>query len=150
MRIEKVVDTLCQRYRTRDPFKLAKEMNFIILYESLGGIRGYYNQFCKQKMIHINGELSFEQKRFTCAHEIGHAVLHPESNTPYLHANTLFPVGRYEKEANCFAIDLVYSDEDLQDYLQFSTPQIAQCLNLPLPLVEYRLSVIKKRLRFPV
>lgn len=150
MRIKNIVESLCSKYGTRNPYELAGCKNILIVKLSLGNIKGYYSTCYKQRIIHINSDFSENEQELTCAHELGHGILHPDSNAPFLRANTLFPIGKFEKEAEHFAVDLLYSDEDLQEYLQYPTPQIAQCLNLPLPLVEYRLSVIKKQLRFPV
>lgn len=144
MRIKKVADCICKKYQSRNPFEIASDEGYIILDEPLGGVCGYYNKAFRQKMIHLNQNLSEEERRRTCAHELGHGVLHPDSNTPFLRANTLFPIGKYEKEAEHFAVDLLYSDEEMQEYLQYSTPQIADCLKLPIQLVEYRISVMER------
>lgn len=148
MHIEEIVESLCSKYHTRNPFEIASCENILVLKEPIGNVRGYYNKAFKQRMIHLNRNLILEEQRKTCAHELGHAIMHSESNTPFLQANTLFPIGKYEKEANYFAVNLLYSDEDMEEYLQFSIPEIAACLNLSNPLVEYRLSVMKKKPQF--
>lgn len=50
-------------------------------------------------------------QRFVCAHELGHIILHPHVNTPFMKAHTLFSVDRLEKEANEFAVELLMPDE---------------------------------------
>lgn len=144
MRVDQIVESLCRKYDTRNPYELAACKSIHIIKLPLGGIKGYYSKVYQQKIIHINSDFSLEDQRFTCAHELGHCILHPNSNTPFLRANTLFPVGKYEKEANYFAIDLLYSDSDIEEYAQFSIPEIAACLNLPEHLVEYRLNIMRK------
>jgi Zn-dependent peptidase ImmA (M78 family) len=96
-------------------------------------------------MIHINRDLPVEEQKFTCAHELGHMLLHSDSNTPFLRVNTLYSIGKFENEANRFAVDLLYSDDGLQDYLSFSVPEIAACLNVSEELIAYRLSVLKEK-----
>jgi Zn-dependent peptidase ImmA (M78 family) len=150
MRIEKVVGFLCRKYQSRNPFEIAKGEGIIISDEPLGNIRGYYNKAFRQRMIHLNQNLEDEERFRTCAHELGHGILHPKSSTPFLRARTLFPIGRYETEADRFAVDLLYSDEDLKKYLQFSSCQIAEFLKLPLPLIEYRLDIMEKQLKISV
>lgn len=130
MDIKKKVLRLCRKYRTRDPLALAERLNIIVLWERLGSINGYYNQCYRQKFIHINEELEPYQQRFTCAHELGHAVLHPKANTPFLRESTLFCVSRLEREANCFAAELLCPDEVLREYPDYSTAQLAQLLGL--------------------
>lgn len=148
MHIKNVVESLCNKYMTRDPYELAACENIKIVELPLGGIKGYYSTCYKQKIIHINSDFSEHEQLLTCAHELGHGILHPDSNTPFLRANTLFPIGRFEKEAEHFAVNLLYSDEEMQEYLEYSTPQIADCLRISIPLVEYRISVMEKQLRF--
>lgn len=55
-------------------------------------------------------------QRFVCAHELGHAVLHPGLNTPFMKANTLLSTDRIEREANTFAVELLMPDELIQEY----------------------------------
>ena len=85
--------------------------------EKLGSVQGFYNQCFRHKFIHINQDSSEEKQRFTCAHELGHAILHPEANSPFLRENTLFSIDKMEVQANRFAVDLLFSDYELQDYI---------------------------------
>lgn len=143
MRIKNVVESLCKKYMTRNPYELAACKNIKVVELPLGGIKGYYSTCYRQRIIHVNSDIPKDEQLRTCAHELGHGILHPNSNTPFLRANTLFPIGKFEKEAVHFAVDLLYSDEDMQEYLQYSTPEISVCLGLPVQLVEYRMSVIQ-------
>ncbi len=144
MHIEKVVESLCRKYRTRNPFEIASCKNIKVLFESLGGVRGYYSQSYRYKMIHINANMEPEKQRFTCAHELGHALLHPDSNTMYLQTNTLYCVNKFENEANFFAVDLLISDDDLQEFKIFSIPEIAAAFCIDERLVEHRLKSLPK------
>ena len=47
---------------------------------------------------------------------------------------------RYEKEADQFAIDLLYSDEDLRDLAEYSVATVAQILGVKYELAEYRMN----------
>jgi Zn-dependent peptidase ImmA (M78 family) len=47
---------------------------------------------------------------------LGHAVLHPRANTPFLKANTFFSVERIEREANEFAVELLMPDTVVREY----------------------------------
>ena len=67
----------------------------------------------RQKQIHLNENLNEFEMRFTCAHELGHALLHPKANTPFLISSTYLSVNKLEIEANSFAIEMLLSDEDL-------------------------------------
>ena len=41
--IKRIVEQLLKKYGTRNPFEIARQRNIILLYESLGTVRGYYN-----------------------------------------------------------------------------------------------------------
>ena len=141
-----MVETLCAQYATRDPFEMAKQRNIITCFEPLGNIRGYYNQCYRQKFIHINNDMPKPQQLMTCGHELGHAVMHPKANTPFLQEFTLFSVNRLENEANRFMVHLLYPDDELLEYQGFTVSQIACIFGLPESLVQYKFDIIKKSL----
>lgn len=137
--LQAMIQKLVRQAGTRDPFEIARQKHIIITEEPLGSIRGYYSRSHRQPVIHINSALSESQRRFTCAHELGHALLHPKANTPFLHSRTLFSVNRYEIEANRFAVWLLISDEDLSEYPDRTIPQLAQIFGVTPALMEHRL-----------
>lgn len=139
MEIKSVVENLCSRYGTRDPLDIIGQKRIVVLYEPLGAIRGFYSRNFRQQFIHINEDIPEVERRFVAAHELGHAVLHPQANTPFLREKTLFSVNRLEVEANRFAAALLYSDEDLLPFMDFTSEQTATALGLPCPLTEWRL-----------
>ncbi|WP_235775323.1 MULTISPECIES: ImmA/IrrE family metallo-endopeptidase [Paenibacillus] len=109
--IKLTVAQLVKKYRTNDPFDIASQKSIFVFFEMLGDMLGYYNYNRRFQMIHINSEASFEVQRFTCAHELGHAILHSHVNTPFLRKRTLYSVDRIEREANSFAVELLLPDE---------------------------------------
>ena len=141
MDIRKRVESLCRKHQSRDPFRICQDKKILVVYEPLGTVRGYFSCSYRSKVIHINQQLDEEQQRFTCAHELGHALLHPKANTPFLRANTLFSVSKLEVEANRFAVSLLYPTEKLrQDFDGCSATQLAESLKLPHELAEYILT----------
>lgn len=142
--ISDIVKRLCKQYDSSDPFTLARQMKVDVIYEPLGTIRGYYSHFSRKKIIHINNALDENREAFVCAHELGHAILHPKSNTPFLRDYTLFSVNKLEIEANRFASCILYSDEELLEYTDYSLDQLTKILGLPPELVKWRYSQIKK------
>ncbi len=138
MDIRKTVETLCRKYQTRDPFKICREKGIIVQFEALGTVRGYYSCSYRSKVIHLNEDLDEQQQLFTCCHELGHAILHPKANTPFLRANTLFSINRYEQEANCFAVCMLFPKDYVQrEFEDCSIVRVAESLGLPLDLAEY-------------
>lgn len=110
MSIPKRVQMLIKRYKTNCPFTIAANMGIPVVQEDLGSALGYYSKNFRIKLIHINENASDKQKTFICSHELGHAILHPDSNTPFLKKSTLFSTDRIEVEANLFAVNLLFSN----------------------------------------
>lgn len=143
MDIKAIANELCRKYETRNPFDLADSLGVIVLHEPLGEIQGYYNFCFKQKFIHINEELDGYEASFTCAHELGHSIIHPNINTPFLRKHTMFSIGKIEKEANRFALDFLYDDDELQPFLNRSITDAAAFMGVPIELAEYRMKTVE-------
>ena len=129
-------------YKTENPFNIIRAKNILLLNEELGLVRGYYNLVLRQKQIHINCNLGGVQRQFTATHELGHAVIHPKSNTPFLLANTYQSVDKMEIEANKFAVEFLISDDTLYEYLKYqecTIEQTARILGYQKELIELRL-----------
>lgn len=108
MTIKKKVGQLVQNHGTNNPFRIAKQLGITIIYEPLGSILGYYSKSHRSKVIHINKELTYEKQLSTCAHELGHALMHPDENAAFLKANTLYSTDKNEIEANTFVLELLF------------------------------------------
>lgn len=99
-----------KRHKTNCPFTIAKERGIIVQYGPFGETLGFFQCNYRIKFININSSLSEEMQRFVCAHELGHAVLHPDSNTPFLRKSTFYSIDKIEVEANTFAAELLIPD----------------------------------------
>lgn len=140
MDIKQFVRSLVSENGTFSPFEIAENKGIVIQMEPLGTIRGYYSKALRTKFIHINCDLDEYQQKFTCAHELGHALMHPDLSTPFLRESTLFSVDKLEVEANRFAACLCYpADYLIQEFEGCSACCIAEALDLPLPLIDYTL-----------
>lgn len=131
--IKDYVINIAQEHETTDPFKIARQKDIIVLFENLGNTLGFYSTYKRFKFIHINNEIDEITQRFVCAHELGHAVLHPKSNTPFLRNQTFFSVDRLEVEANTFAVELLLTDESIDTYkdTNLSIQEIAEIYGIP-------------------
>ena len=143
MDVKEIAGKICKQYGSRDPFEIAVQRDIIVLYEPLGSIRGYYSKSLHQKFIHINQDLRRKQALFTCGHELGHSILHPNTNTPFLRASTFFSVNKLEVQANQFSISMIYSDEELSDFLNRSICDAALYMGVPVNWAEYRMKTIQ-------
>ena len=115
--IKSIVNELEKKYQTTDPFELASLLKIeVIPWDLHEEINGFYKYDRRNKYIVYNNNLPEETQRFVCAHELGHAVLHPRSNTPFLRKNTLFSIDKIEVEANTFAVELLLQDNFISEY----------------------------------
>jgi Zn-dependent peptidase ImmA (M78 family) len=115
MDINRLIRSLLRRYKTNCPFRLAKALNIEVWFEDLGeGTRGMFRRTMRRKYIVIHSGLSDAWKRVICAHELAHALLHPGISRFWMDEHTFFCAGRYEREANCFAVKLLTARDTLE------------------------------------
>lgn len=139
MNVNEIVSNLVKIHSTRNPIEIAENLGIIVLYEPLGNINGYYNTAFRQKFIHINESLPEYKQVFTAAHELGHAILHPKANTPFLKENTFLLVDKLEIEANRFAVNLLISDEEIEEYKECTTTQLSMIFGYHEKLIKLRM-----------
>lgn len=132
-------DKVRKKYKTRNPYDIADDMSILIHYMDLGkSTRGLCHHKKRIKQIFLHEDLKEWEERFVLAHEIGHLVMHPNHNAPFLQT-TFFSRSRYEIEANKFASELIISDADLKEYRDYTIGQIAGIYGLPVEIIELRL-----------
>ena len=139
MEQKRLAESLAKWYGTRNPFEIAENLGYIVIRVPLSGIRGFHQYIHRCHIIYIGDELSEADARFVCAHELGHALLHKGYNRIFMDTNTFFVTNRYEIEADRFAVDLLFSDNELQDFLEHPVQVVADCLGISTELAEYRL-----------
>jgi Zn-dependent peptidase ImmA (M78 family) len=134
--IKRTVAELTHKYQTNNPFQIAKEKNIILRFDNLVNTYGYYLFSNRIQIIHINNTLDETLQRFVCAHELGHAVLHPKANTPFLKRSTFFSIDKIEVEANTFAVELLMLDEIIYEYenTNLSIYEIGEMYGVPREL----------------
>ena len=138
--IHRKADDLVRRHESRNPLTIARELGINVVFEELGSINGYYNSIGRVRFIHINS--SCRNRSLVCAHELGHAILHPDNNTHFLRNHTLYPISRYEKEATYFASCLLISDDDLNEYRYFTYEQLGKVFGVDEKIVKIRVEGI--------
>ena len=142
MDMKRLAERLVKRFGTRDPFRIAEELGYIIIYTPLVGVRGFYQYLKRCHIIYLDSELDEDTTRFVCAHELGHSLLHRGLNRIFMDTRTFLVSGRYETEANRFAVDLIYSDEELQPYLSRGWEYAAVYMKVDNELAAYRMGEI--------
>ncbi|MBQ8533695.1 MAG: ImmA/IrrE family metallo-endopeptidase [Clostridia bacterium] len=121
-----------------DPFAAAEALGITVLFLELPDCtKGICYEVQNHKIIILSNTLSKGEARYFCAHELGHAVLHPELNYSFLMSRTLFEPKKFEREADIFAAELLISDDALcsPELKNMSSAQIASLLCLPEKLI---------------
>lgn len=134
---KELIQYLHNKFGTLDPYELADAMNIYVFHADMGTTRGLCYTARRIKQIYLNYGMPKHIERFVLAHEIGHLMMHPNYNTPFLHS-TFFSVDKFEMEANKFAVDLIISDEDLEAMYEYSTDSLATHYGLPREIIELR------------
>ncbi|MEK4239101.1 ImmA/IrrE family metallo-endopeptidase [Paenibacillus sp. FSL H7-0714] len=112
--MNRLIRRLLRKYKTNCPFRLAEALNIEIWYRDLGeNTRGMFRRTLRRKYIIIHSGLSEAWQRVICAHELAHALLHPGISRFWMDERTFFCVGKYEREANYFAVRLLTAWDSL-------------------------------------
>lgn len=105
---------LISKYKTRNPYTIARLENIIILEGELGDLYGYYHEVLGKKIIHMHEDLPDYFHRYVVAH-----LLHPAvNNLKNLHMIKRKSSYEYSKEeiaANKFAIELMVDEDELKE-----------------------------------
>ena len=138
MDIRSVVDNLCRKYKTRNPYELIDAMGIILQYgENMEKVRGFYLYANRIKLICVGNGLPEHIERFVISHELGHAVMHKQSSAPFLQS-TFLSLDRMEIEANKFATELVIPDEEILEHWEYTIDEWAMFYGLPREVIELR------------
>ena len=116
--IEKIVKKIKRKYNILNPIELAKKLGFIIVFDDLGKMAGYYKICLRKTYIVLNEKLEGSALILAALHEIGHAVLHRGEMTRFLSSNFFPKNSKHELEADIFM--LLYAGkefyvEDIED-----------------------------------
>ncbi|MDY4595698.1 ImmA/IrrE family metallo-endopeptidase [Faecalimonas umbilicata] len=139
MDIKERVNEIVQKYGTRNPLKIAKAMDAILVFHPLDGVRGFYHYFQRNHIIYVDERLPENEMLFVIAHELGHLFLHKDSNAIFMDTRTNFVTNKFEIEADRFALNLLIQDSDIEEYLSFTTDQLSRLFGYHKRMIELRL-----------
>ena len=131
MDIREIVSTLVAKYNTRNPFEIAEYRNIEIIHNELKSVLGYYTKYHRAQSILLNSDLPEHLESFVCAHELGHAICHPDINVQWLCEGTFYSKGKFERQANTFAVELLLPDDLLRESPDCTVYQLARSVGVP-------------------
>ena len=126
---------------SNDPFVICDYLDIQVSFRDLGDkIYGFFQRTEDGiEILHINNTLDDHIKKYICAHELGHAILHEELCLFFLNENTFFSSGKFENQANKFAAELLIPDDIINEYpKEYTVQQIACCEYVPEYLVDLK------------
>ena len=141
--MKRIANSLVRKYQTHDPFRIARALGYVVIRTPLHGIRGFCQKLNRRQVIYVDSNLSDQDARFVCAHEIGHTIMHRGCNRIFMDTNTYFQTNRQEIEASRFALDLLYDDDDLRFLLAHPIQLAADYMGTSVALAEYRMKSIR-------
>ncbi len=102
---------LYEKFDTCNPLRLCEYLGVNLMYSDLPAVTdGIYFTVQGNQIILVNQNLPREKARCVIAHELGHALLHPDQNYMYMAGRTLMKTQRYEIEADYFCVSLLLCD----------------------------------------
>lgn len=134
--ITKTVQNLVSEYGTNDPFELADALGILIMPSK--AIKGCTMNLLGYPVIFLGEDLNDFERRYVCAHELAHNVLHDIKQYDLLIHSTFFNEDKVEVEADIFAAELLISDDVSIKYPSFTLEQVAASENVPLELVKLK------------
>lgn len=139
MNVKRLADSLVRKYNTRNPFEIISNLNAIVVFYPLHGLKGFYQYFQRNNIIYIDETLDDAEKSFVCAHELGHMLLHKKANAIFMDSRTQLNTTKYEIEADRFAVDLLIPDSEIELHLDYTTEQLSRMTGYGEKLIELRL-----------
>lgn len=142
MKLKRMAESLVRKYKTRNPFEIAEALGYVVVAAPLKGIRGCYQQMKRCTIIYIAQDLPYWDAAFVCAHEIGHVLLHRGCNRLFMDTNAYFKVDQYEIEADKFALNLVWSHDDVACFFCLPVAAFADAVGVSTEIALYRMEMV--------
>lgn len=142
--IEEIVAGIYETYDTLNPFEICQCLDIKIIKSSLGkDIKGFFQRTPEgYEAIHINSQLDDNEKKYICAHELGHAILHTDISLGYFIENSLQIKNKYEIQADKFAAELLIGPEiNDEQYRDMNIKQLSSIFCVPEKLIKYKFNI---------
>lgn len=110
--IDNYVEGIEEYCSSRDPVEICRSLDIEICHIDPNSflLRNteaiYFRSYLGQEIIFISSDLPYPYEKYVLAHELGHAILHPDIDTA-AYSNKLLNKGKLERQANYFATKLL-------------------------------------------
>ena len=141
-------DKIVEKYNTRNPVILAKELDIEVVERDFKRQNGAYNVVLNNDFVFIKQSLDSGFKNIVLMHEIGHCILHRDEAIRkggfkefdiFSKQNIVM-----EREANIFASHILLSDDRMLELvnLGYDAQQISSQLNTNVNLVAIKTDIL--------
>lgn len=141
-------DAIVRRTGTREPERIAEELDIFIKDVDFDHQKGVYKVIKRNRYIFIKRDLDEIMRGIVLLHEIGHDQLHRRQATVFQEFN-LFNMSSniMEYEANLFAAHIGLPDDEILEYIYqgYDASQIAAAMNSDINLVALKVSELSRR-----
>ncbi len=117
-----------------DVFYITEQIGIKLMFVKLynGGLSYLYLNKGLDKTLLIDSDVSYYDKRFLVAHNIGHYMLHSKNNTDFMDGRAIFNINLnniMEYEANVYALSLLIPKDKLDnEYKQLREKSVSDIL----------------------
>lgn len=140
--IDECIDGLLDIYGDIDIHSLYDSLNIRIVRLPEGNVllrdkdALYLRNSMGMEIVYIKDNLDFQYEKFVLAHELGHALLHVDIYESAFRKE-LVNKGKFERQANYFAVRLLGIEIDPIEYEGMTIRQIAKDLHIAEESLEY-------------
>ena len=98
-----IVTGLIEHYETNDVFELCDCLGISIVQKELNGLSSFfYRNPYGDEFILVDHSIELRENKGLIAHELGHAILHPEVSIAFYHKSLMYKP-KLERQADIFA-----------------------------------------------
>lgn len=113
--MDKLIQRIVRKHNTNCPFTIAQQIGITVMFEDLGkNTNGFFHRRLRRNYIVLHYDLSYQQQRATCAHELGHYFYDRGASYFLMERNTLFLPDKFERRANQFSAKLLCAKSEIE------------------------------------
>ncbi|WP_138158741.1 ImmA/IrrE family metallo-endopeptidase [Peptoniphilus catoniae] len=136
-KIKKLAIKIYKKYGTTDPFIIARAKDYVVKKLDMPSrMKGYTFSLNRIKFIYINSNLTEQEQKITCLHELGHIFCKHDTNRIFTSLNTYFIANKLENEADLFMVAMLLNGLDKDCLKSFSIQQISNLLGVDKHKIE--------------
>ena len=141
--IRHIVRNLKLEYEGCSLEDIIRDRKIILLYIDDLEVDGAYGKFdihfgngvsISKQFIFINSKLDYYKRSCVLAHELGHAILHPDINTIDQNYKPVIADCKIEMQAEIFASEFLLDDDSTLEYINLGVTNINQAKEQCVPV----------------